>query len=64
MLSAPLRDASLKVSALIYQTAAISLYNGSVTEENTLQGFKEQQVGVNTCKNNRRGRQHSYDRFE
>ncbi|XP_029341092.1 dynein heavy chain 6, axonemal-like [Acyrthosiphon pisum] len=43
MLSAPLRDASLKVSALIYQTATISLYNGSVTEENTLQGFKEQQ---------------------
>lgn len=46
MLSAPLRDASLKVSALIYQTETISLYNGSVTEENTLKGFKEQQVSV------------------
>lgn len=47
MLSAPLRNASLKVSALIYQTEAINLYNGSVIEENTLQGFKEQQVSVN-----------------
>lgn len=63
MLSAPLRDASLKVSALIYQTTAISLYNGSVTEENTLQGFKEQQVGVNARKDNRHGRKQSYDRF-
>jgi len=50
MLSAPLRDALLKVSALIYQTEAISLYNSSVIEENTLQGFKEQQVGVNPRK--------------
>lgn len=47
MLSAPLRDALLKVYDLIYQTAAMSLYNGSVTDENTLQSFKEQQVGVN-----------------
>jgi len=62
-LSAPLREALLKVSVLINQTAAISLYNGSVTEENTLQGFKEQQVGVNALKDNRRGRTQNYDHF-
>jgi len=61
MLCPPLRDASLKVSALIYQTGAINLYNGAVLEENTLQGFKEQQVGINPRRVNRR--KQNYDHF-
>lgn len=46
-LSDPLQNASLIISNLIFQTIEMSIYNGSITEENTLQEFIEQQVCYN-----------------
>lgn len=40
-----LRHATVDIfNALLETTEIIILYDGSITEENTLQGFKEQQV--------------------
>lgn len=40
-----MRDTSLQISEVISEIMEICLYDGSVIEENTLQQFKEQQVG-------------------
>lgn len=39
-----MQKASLEISNIIYQTTSMTIYDGSVTEENTLQSFKEHQV--------------------
>lgn len=45
LLCTPLRDTSLQISEVVNDIMEICLYDGSVAEENTLQQFKEQQVG-------------------